>query len=67
MNCQSGGSFGVAAWNSAGTGVGTHNHGGTTAYDGTVGAHSVTESNVGSGTAFDVRAPYFAWNWVIYT
>lgn len=57
---------GVAAWNDPGSGVGTHNHGGVTAYQ-AISSHSVTQANVGSGTAHENRQASIAVNLMMWT
>ncbi len=46
--------------------AGSHTHGGDTNAGGPT-THSVTESAIGSGTAFDVRQPTIALNWLVWT
>jgi microcystin-dependent protein len=65
FNAAGGGVATITADN-AGNSSGTHNHSGTTAF-GSVDSHSVTESNIGSGTAIDMRQAGIALNWLIYT
>lgn len=47
--------FGLAAWNSSGSGSGTHNHSGTTAYNTELHDHGGTGANTGGGQAHENR------------
>lgn len=53
-----GSTYGVAPWNSSGTTRGYHNHGVQT---------EVYSTAVGGSTPVDVRQPYAAWNYAIWT
>lgn len=65
FNAAAGPDLGVAAWN-GGIGNTAHSHG-----VGSDGDHthslSISESTVGSGTAFDVRQASIAINWLVWT
>lgn len=58
--------YGLAAWNSGGVGSGTHNHGFDTDAR-PLSSHVVSQSNVGSGTAVDLRQASFGLNVLIWT
>lgn len=55
--------YGVSPWNSGGVNSGDHNHGMSIEV---VAGHTINESTVGSGTAVDVRQPYYAVNFYIW-
>lgn len=55
--------FGFAAWNSNGVDSGVHNHGMSIEV---VAGHTINETAMGSGTAFDNRDTSITVNWLIY-
>lgn len=64
-----GGDLGLAPWN-GGVGNNAHNHSLQVAVYSLAsgaGSHPVTETTVGGTTAVDLRAPYIAINWAIWT
>lgn len=64
FTAAAGADLGLAAWNSGGNFRGVHDHG--MSIEGQGKPHTVTESNIGSGTAFDNRQPYLSVNWMIW-
>lgn len=72
-NAAAGADFGLAAWNSGGSGGGNHNHSlslsndGSHTHTGDTHNHAITMDNTGSGTAFDARPAFLAINYAIWT